>query len=275
MTPLAHRLLTAAVLIPLVVAAVLWLPAPYLGLLLGAAVMVAADEWTRLAGLGSCGAYLGFILAQGAALLGMAVLLESGPGGVWWFAAVVAGWIGVALGLARVRAIRKVDGPDPLAAAAGFLALPPAWGGLMWLHGGPHGPLLMLFLLSLVWVADSGAFFAGRRWGRHKLAPALSPGKTWEGVYGALAGGAVWSLGLALGLGLDLRHALGLVALGLAVVALSIVGDLFESWLKRRRGFKDSGRILPGHGGMLDRIDSLTAAAPLFALGIHLLGVTS
>jgi phosphatidate cytidylyltransferase len=128
----------------------------------------------------------------------------------------------------------------------------------------------VLFLLVLIWIADSGAYFAGRRWGRRKLAPLVSPGKTREGAYGALAGGLLWGGVLAALYGVSVPQQGGLVLLCLLTVVASIVGDLYESLSKRERGVKDSGSLLPGHGGILDRIDSLTAAAPVFALGLHL-----
>jgi phosphatidate cytidylyltransferase len=125
----------------------------------------------------------------------------------------------------------------------------------------------------LVWAADSAAYFAGRRFGKRKLAPYVSPGKTREGVYAALA---VTGLAVAVGavfLGLDASSNLLLILLTLVTVSASVSGDLCESWLKRRRAIKDSGALLPGHGGMLDRIDSMTAAAPVFALGLTWLGL--
>jgi phosphatidate cytidylyltransferase len=126
--------------------------------------------------------------------------------------------------------------------------------------------------MSLIWLADSAAFFVGRRWGRHRLAPRVSPGKTWEGVCGALLAVPLVALPLAW---LPVRApatAPQLLALCACAVLASVVGDLFESQMKRRAGVKDSGALLPGHGGVLDRIDSLTAAAPLFYLGLNLLG---
>jgi phosphatidate cytidylyltransferase len=125
----------------------------------------------------------------------------------------------------------------------------------------------VLFLLLLIWAADTAAYFIGRRWGSRKLAPTLSPGKTWVGVYGALAAAGIAALALALWLDLTAGLAAGVVVICLLTASISVVGDLYESLVKRRRGVKDSGRLLPGHGGMLDRIDSLTAAAPVFALG--------
>ena len=124
--------------------------------------------------------------------------------------------------------------------------------------------------MAVVWIADTAAYFAGRAFGRHKLAPSISPGKTWEGVYGALLATAVYAVFL-LRFAPD-RMALSAAAVAawiaglLALTALSIVGDLFESMLKRQRGVKDSGKLLPGHGGVLDRIDALLAAMPAAAL---------
>jgi phosphatidate cytidylyltransferase len=132
--------------------------------------------------------------------------------------------------------------------------------------------------MAIVWVADSAAYFAGRRFGKRKLAPAISPGKTWEGVYGALIAVAVYALALlpfAEGAGYSAAivpvSVIAWVALALALMSLSIVGDLFESQLKRNRGVKDSGKLLPGHGGVLDRIDALLAALPPAALIAHYL----
>lgn len=135
-----------------------------------------------------------------------------------------------------------------------------------------NGPALVLFALTLSWVADTGAYFAGRQWGDRKLAPSISPKKTWAGVYGALAVTALWSL-LLVWLRPETVTLPYALILCLLVCAVSVVGDLFESLLKREAGIKDSGNILPGHGGILDRIDSLTAVAPFFVFGLMLLEV--
>lgn len=149
-----------------------------------------------------------------------------------------------------------------LLAATGWMVLFPTWFALMDFHA--MRPALLFGLLAVVAAADIGAYFAGRAFGRHKLAPSISPGKTWEGVVGGLLGvscyGAIWLL-LEGFLAVPFP---GFILL-LAMAALSVVGDLFESWLKRQAGVKDSGRILPGHGGVLDRIDGLTSAMPLAA----------
>jgi phosphatidate cytidylyltransferase len=135
-----------------------------------------------------------------------------------------------------------------------------------------YGPEALFFLLSLVWIADIGAYFSGRRFGKHKLAPAISPGKTWEGVAGGLLANLVWIVAiyqLSPGWGMSFTHFL---VIGMATSMISVVGDLFESILKREAGVKDSGKLLPGHGGILDRIDSVIAAAPVFVAGIFIAG---
>jgi phosphatidate cytidylyltransferase len=130
---------------------------------------------------------------------------------------------------------------------------------MVWLE-----PLAVLLVLVLVWIADSAAYFVGRAWGRRKLAPTVSPGKTWEGVAGGLVGAVLYAIIIALFT--DRGAWLALVATAILLGMVSIVGDLFESAAKRQAGVKDSGSLLPGHGGILDRIDSATAALPLAAL---------
>jgi phosphatidate cytidylyltransferase len=146
--------------------------------------------------------------------------------------------------------------------------LVPAWLALVVLH--EHAPQLVLLLILLVVAADVGAYFGGRKFGRHKLAPAVSPGKTWEGV----AGGLVAAMLMATA-GIYWLHLtpLPFFALSALVVVASIVGDLTESMFKRHAGLKDSGSLLPGHGGVLDRVDSVTAAAPFFLIGLERLGL--
>lgn len=147
-----------------------------------------------------------------------------------------------------------------------FLVLIPAWYALSKLHGEHYA--YVFYLIALVALADIGAYFAGKRFGKTKLAPNLSPGKTREGVYGALAVTFVWAI-----LGAVISDQSGInillfIAFSMIAVVMSVLGDLFESLIKREAGAKDSGTLLPGHGGVLDRVDGLLAAAPLFALGL-------
>ena len=273
-----QRLVTALLLIPLVVLGVLWLPTDYFRWVVGGLVLLGALEWARLSGVVSPAAQGAFAGVLALGLVAGTWVLARGTWLPWVFGLVGAWWLASAEYLLRRRgAVPPVLPPAPsyLQLAAGALILASTWLSLCYLHGGQGGPQTVLYLLVLVWVADSAAFLVGRRWGRRKLAPGLSPGKTWEGVYGALAGGlacgVLWSLARDYGPG----ELLAFSALGLVVILFSIVGDLFESLMKRLRGVKDSGHLLPGHGGVLDRIDSLTAAAPVFALGALLLGTSA
>jgi phosphatidate cytidylyltransferase len=150
----------------------------------------------------------------------------------------------------------------------GLILLVPTWAALVALYA--HGPLVLLAVMALVWVADIAAYFTGRAFGRHKLAPTISPGKTWEGVAGALVG--VMLFGLFVGARLPIAHGLSWFSLAvflLLFTAFSIIGDLFESLIKRQANMKDSSQLLPGHGGILDRIDSQISTLPLAALTLH------
>ena len=155
--------------------------------------------------------------------------------------------------------------------AAGWLILVPTFLALVRLH--QERPSLVLYVLVLIWVADSAAFFAGRRFGRRKLASRVSPGKTWEGVAGGVAGAAVLALATVAAAGHGHQGPTRFVFLSIGVALASVLGDLLESLFKRRAGLKDSGTLIPGHGGVLDRIDSLTAAGPCFATGWLAAGV--
>ena len=191
--------------------------------------------------------------------------------------AVVIGGSGTPAALpARALAERGIDPPPPLACPTTLWDVFGEQGHPVRATVSDMGPLMlarMLALMGIVWVADSAAYFAGHQWGKRKLAPSVSPGKTWEGVAGAALAVAVyhalvWNFGFGL-------HAPGLALAAAALVAilfpLSVIGDLFESWIKRQAGVKDSGTLLPGHGGVLDRIDALTSTLPLAALTVTFL----
>jgi phosphatidate cytidylyltransferase len=273
MNELSKRTLTAAVLIPLVVAGVLWAPTAGVALALALVMLIGAQEWAELAGIEDCSFHLGFILAAAAGIAVSTWLVFGGRNVVPWFLVGGLWWLWAAQRVLRSPPVRLRQGPDAAAAISGLVVLVPAWAALVWMHQLPLGPQLVLSLLVLIWVADSGAYFVGRRWGSHKLARTVSPGKTWEGLLGALVGALVWGGVVAGLLGSSLAQIAGLLLLSLVTVLMSVVGDLYESLMKRERGVKDSGALLPGHGGVLDRIDSLTAAAPVFALGLHLVGL--
>lgn len=267
---LKQRILTALILVPLVVAGILSLPNFWFALMLGLVVMTGFSEWSRLVGLTGV-AKIGYLLLATVAMILAGWLMKQGYSPVFLVAAASCWWLWTAWRLKRIKEIKLSTGADLAGVAAGLVVLLPSWTALVWIHSLSGGPYLVLFLMVLIWIADSGAYFAGRRFGRNKLAPVVSPGKTLEGVYGALAGGLVWALVLVVYYGDSTLHPIGLLLLCLLTVPASIAGDLYESLLKRERGVKDSGNLLPGHGGVLDRVDSLTAAAPVFALGLILL----
>lgn len=273
---LKQRLITAAVLIPVVVVSVVWLPKAYFAVLFGLFALVAAWEW---AGFTAFNASVPRALYT-TAVLGLLVLSwifisDSLPrviavliiGLVWWVAAMM-----LVVLYPRHENIRK----NPVVSAlAGVLVIVPCWLALTTLHGTSiEGAELVLFLLASIAVADSGAYFGGRRWGTNKLAPQVSPGKTWEGVFtglfcvGIFAFLCAWLFELV---NTGWEPVMLFVGVSLLTALFSVLGDLSESMYKRQAGLKDSGSILPGHGGVLDRIDSITAAAPVFVICLWLL----
>ncbi len=273
---LKQRLITAAILIPLVIWAIFSLSSSTINIVFAALALIGAWEWGAMIQLRSVGLRLGYV-GLVALVIGALSLLASGSMSVtmavlvlavfWWF-----------LSIAWIRRYRGQTGLSSRAsawgAAAGVLVIVPWWFAMSQLHAfGEQGPWWLFFLILLTSVADSGAYFAGRRWGKHKLAPYVSPGKTIEGVGGALVASLIVALVGGVMFGLSWSDLLWFVPLCLVTVAISVVGDLLESLFKRRAGLKDSGHILPGHGGILDRVDSHTAAAPLFALGLTLFGL--
>ena len=157
-------------------------------------------------------------------------------------------------------------------AVMGALVLAPAGLAVVYLLSYDSGGLLLLFLVILVAAADIGAYFAGHRWGRRKLSPEVSPGKTWEGFLGGMASCTLLAVLTYLFVTADRLSLPATLAIVLCAALASVLGDLMESMVKRHRGVKDSGVLLPGHGGFLDRIDGHTAAAPVFALGLILAG---
>lgn len=266
---LRQRTVTAFVIGPLVIAAILLLPTPGFALFVGLLLLAGAWEWAALGGLERAPERVAFVALI---LAGLVALWVFEPVRFWLIGAAAFWWVLKTVQVARVKDIDPSLGWQPQVLAEGMLILSAPWAALVELHGGSaEGPLLVLFLMMLVWTADSLAFFVGRRFGRTKLAPAVSPGKTRAGVYGALGGAAAWGLLLGLSLGVGPFETLLAALLCALTVSVSVVGDLYESLLKRRRGVKDSSHLLPGHGGMLDRVDSLTAAAPVFVLGLGMI----
>lgn len=268
------RLATAAALLAAFVAAVLLLEPASLALLTGAILALGAWEWARLVGLRGARAASYMVAVLGAYGLG-----------VWWLHPLASFPAPLALLLAVAALFWCVlapcwlvmgGAPQPASwlRVAGFLVLIPAGLAIAALS-----PAKLLILLGFVWLADSLAYLVGHAFGHRKLAPSISPGKTWEGAAGAASGCLIYAIICAmLDPGLNARVAGPVWApyLGAAAVlcAVSVVGDLFESALKRQAGVKDSGSLLPGHGGVLDRIDSVTAALPVGALLLYSIGAT-
>jgi len=230
--------------------------------IIGLLILAGAWEWSGFLGRSGLAARLSYVAMIGVILASVPLFFSVYAeqilliGLVWWFVALI--W----------TFFYPTRIPAAIRWLCGILVLVPLYAALMLLY--TADPMILLFALLIVWVADSGAYFAGKTMGRVKLAPRISPGKTWEGVIGGLV--AVVLLTLARSLWVDTDLAV-FVPFCLAVATLSIVGDLTVSMFKRAAGLKDSGTLFPGHGGVLDRIDSVAAAAPLFAFGLSWVGM--
>ena len=273
---LATRVATGAALVALALAALFLLRPAGWGIVVLLVVVAAAREWSRLTG------FSGALrpLFPGAVFVGGAALLWTAGDGEWPRALVLAicglatlFWL--AVGTPSVL-LRRLPASPIARAASGWIVLLGAFVAVAALQA--RSPWLVLCAMAGVWIADTAAYFAGRRFGRRKLAPQVSPGKTWEGAYGGVAAVVVYALALlpfAPRAGFAAPLDGGFVALwvlfAVALAGLSIVGDLYESLLKRTAGVKDSGTLLPGHGGILDRTDALLAAMPPVALAATLL----
>jgi phosphatidate cytidylyltransferase len=276
---LRTRVITAVAILAVLIAMLFFASALVWSLFVLGVALLGCWEWSRMAGLTPRGQGL-FLFLSG--VLGAAFwLLYARAGDTAFMSAAATAfllstvfWI-----IAAPLWLAKKARPAPLACAvAGCLVVWPTWFAFVVLRDA--SPWLLLAIAALVWVADIAAYFSGRRFGKHKLAPAVSPGKTWEGVYGALVGVTLYGIVLSwiaharpTPLSAIFGDALGLpvIACMLALTALAVVGDLFESWMKRGAGLKDSSSLLPGHGGILDRIDALTSTLPVaaFALSLH------
>ena len=269
---LKQRLLTALVLVAGIAYAVLALETRWLAVILTVIAVLGAYEWTQLMNVRAMPIRLlyvaGIVMLLWLCWLGV---LQDAAALRLFIAVSSAWWLLAALWLTRPQlAAGKNAVALAMKACAGVFILVPTWVALLALHAqAPHGIHRLLFLLTLIWVADSAAYFAGSRWGKAKLAPRISPGKTRVGVYGALLAVAVYAFFAAPALGVPGSGRAVFAALCIITALFSVVGDLFESLFKRQRGVKDSGTLIPGHGGVLDRIDSLTAAAPIFVFGLH------
>jgi len=264
---LQKRVLTALLLIPLVLWLVLGASHALFSVFVSAVFLVAAWEWAGLSHLGLAwqrGLYCSVFIAF---LWGVRFL----PDWVFWVSAVIL-WASALYWVLSFPQKTATPSRWWSKAVVGLLLLAVAWQALISLHG-EGNRIAILYMLLLIWTADSLAYFSGRRWGKTKLLPSVSPGKTWAGVWGALTGGVLLALSLPLWpvLGDVVGNWLLWIAFSAFLVPVSVLGDLLESVFKRQAEVKDSGSLLPGHGGMLDRIDSLLSVAPLFWLGVTVL----
>jgi phosphatidate cytidylyltransferase len=274
---LKYRLITALILIPIVIVALFFLPPLAFALVTLAVCMLAAWEWGQLAGYAARSQRIWLAIICGFLLALMMLSIPSyhhsvhqmmigGPlwlSLIWWLTALL-------LVLFYPGSTALWRDSRPLRLVFGLLTIVPFFWGMLALrqldYANNHftGAWWLLYVMVLVWGADSGAYMFGKLFGKHKLAPNVSPGKTWEGLIGGLATSAVISWLFSHYAPLSIESVQLLVCSIIAVLA-SVLGDLTESMFKREAGIKDSGHLIPGHGGILDRIDSLTAAVPVFA----------
>ncbi|OYY58348.1 MAG: phosphatidate cytidylyltransferase [Hydrogenophilales bacterium 28-61-11] len=254
--PLARRVLTAALLLAVFVPAALWAPPWLWAVLMAGVIGAAAHEWASLSRFSVRAAYLYAVLMAAIALL---LNTLTGTGWPLFQSGLILLALAFWLVVAPLWLLGRWHAPQPFVrAAVGVVVLLPTWVALIYMH--ERGPAVLLGVMAVVWIADTAAYFSGRQFGRHKLAPAISPGKTWEGVAGALAALAIYAVVLSQ---LTALPSLSLFFMVAGLLYLSVLGDLFESWIKRVAGMKDSGTLLPGHGGVLDRIDALTSTLPI------------
>lgn len=260
---LKQRIITALWLVPLALLGFFalsgWLFAAFIALVL----VLCGWEWAQLAGMKKPQQRIGYAVLT----LVLFALLLAMPGfwsALLWLA--LAWWLAALVMVFSYPASIRSWGALPGKLFIGWLVLLPAGVGLLQLKQMPQANMLILSIMLLVWAADIGAYFSGRAFGRRKLAPRVSPGKSWAGLYGGLLASFVVAAASGLYLGLSGSKLLLYILSVLVIVLFSVVGDLTESMFKRQAGVKDSSNLLPGHGGVLDRIDSLTAAVPLYAL---------
>lgn len=266
---LKQRIMTALILLPIVVLAILYLPNPAFALLWAAALNLAAWEWSALARLNSLVSRVIWLCIIDVALLALwfNINVSAVTDTVMLLAAGFWGFVIVSLLFDITRRMTDLSATAyrTVSVATGVFIIVPAWLALVLLHLSEPSNVLLVF--CLVWAADTGAYFAGRRFGKRKLAPSISPGKSWEGVIGGLLLSLVlvyvWSVMAAM----PQAEQLSFIIIAMIAVMVSIYGDLLESVFKRVSGIKDSGQLLPGHGGIMDRLDSITAAGPIFMAG--------
>ncbi|SEK41382.1 phosphatidate cytidylyltransferase [Nitrosovibrio tenuis] len=268
---LRARVLTAIVVLCLFLTALFYLPAIFWMILLLALTVTGSWEWSRLAQFSVSHSIIYLLLTTilaGELLFVLSRAVVADPYTTSFLSFYVASLIFWSLIVPYLLKSRYPIRNPFLLALTGWLVLLPTSFALYQLRA--IDPLLLLGFMAAIWISDTAAYFAGRAWGKHKLAPAISPGKTWEGVAGALVAVTIYALIWSHIAG-EAAHIKFLMPLLLVLAIMGILGDLFESLIKRHAGVKDSGNILPGHGGILDRIDALTSTLPLAVLPLLLL----
>ncbi len=276
---LKQRIITAVILAILVLAALFYCSVGEFSLLVALVITLAGWEWANMCSFKSrmlrvayslvvlvavawCARFTGFMSGGLDSLSLVGSFDKEATRQVLLVACV---WWGMALLWVQTYPLSAVIwGHRWLRALMGLLVLVPTWLGVSMLRAEPSGEYLILFVVMVVACADIGAYFTGKAFGKRKLAAAVSPGKSWEGFWGGLT----CTLLLAAGVGAYVGQPAVLIAMVVPTALASVLGDLLESMVKRHRGIKDSSNLLPGHGGILDRIDSLTAAAPVFAMAV-------
>jgi phosphatidate cytidylyltransferase len=273
------RVIAALVLTPLAIAAMLLLPTPWLMALAAVIFLAGLWEWLRLTDIDDTLARSVLLVVNLALMVAIVWASRTGQGFSYVLLQImvvigVVWWLLAGLWLKHFEFASDHDTHARVfKLAAGTLAIIPAWCAMGVIHGSqPYGHRWLFVAVAIVWAADTGAYFAGRHYGRRKLSPRISPNKTVEGLVGGLVCGLAVALALAPLAGATLAQLPAVALVALVAVAFSVVGDLFESLLKRHVGAKDSGDLIPGHGGILDRIDGVIAALPVFALGKAWLG---
>jgi phosphatidate cytidylyltransferase len=276
---LRQRVITALIMASGFLAAIFFLSLPGLAVVFGIIVALGSWEWSRLAGWDAPALRVLYVAVTVAAMTALYVYCELAdsprPEQVQPFLGLACLWWSIALlWLRGFPASATLWGNVTMRSLMGLLILAPAWMSAVFLLGLPQGRVLMVAMIIVVVTADIGAYFSGKRFGKHKLAAKVSPGKTWEGFWGGMfccsaLAVLVWYL-----LPVSFGHVglASVVTVFLSTALVSVVGDLVVSMVKRDSGVKDSGSLLPGHGGLLDRLDSICGAAPVFALGLLLAG---
>ncbi len=263
---LKQRIITALILGSLIIFTIFKLPNSVVAIVFAFVTLIGAWEWSAMVGANTIFKKILYLILIGVGILLIKLFALPEHKSIILFIASLW-WAGVVIMLALYRAewLGSIA-LQKLLKYSGIIVLIPTWLALVMLHN--QSPEILMFLFVIIWVADIAAYFTGKRFGKNKLAPELSPGKSREGVLGALLASIILALmGLWL-FAIDKPLWVYFIALCVATALISVVGDLYESLLKRNAGMKDSGTILPGHGGVLDRIDSVTAAAPGFVLGL-------